>query len=104
MVTIFVSGFLTVDKNSFAEEFKNYSFKGNGKSDYYFYLWPSGTQDFDKNITEIIDENINTFNGFGFNFEEPYNDAIIPGEILSDITVSQKFFGSKIINLVGHSP
>ena len=41
MVTIFIGGFLTADKNSFAEEFKNYSFKGNGKSDYYFYLWPS---------------------------------------------------------------
>ena len=27
MVTIFVSGFLTADKNSFSEEFKNYSFK-----------------------------------------------------------------------------
>ena len=38
MVTIFIGGFLTADKNSFAEEFKNYSFKGNGKSDYYFYL------------------------------------------------------------------
>ena len=62
-----------------------------------------GTQDFDKNITEIIDENINTFNGFGFNFEEAYNNAIIAGEILSDIIGSQKFFGSKIINLVGHS-
>lgn len=57
-----------------------------------------GVQDFDKNI---IDESINTFNGFGFNFEEAYNN-VITGEILSDIIGSQKFFGSKIINLVGH--
>ena len=62
-----------------------------------------GEPDFDKNITEIIDESINTFNDFGCNFEEAYNNAIIAGEILSDIIGSQKFFGSKIINLVGHS-
>ena len=36
-------------------------------------------------ITEIIDESINTFNGFGCNFEETYNNTIIAGEILSDI-------------------
>ena len=35
-------------------------------------------------------------------FEEAYNNAIIAGEILSDIIGSQKFFGAKI-NLVGHS-
>ena len=103
MVTIFISGFLTANKNSFAQGFKNYSFKANGKSDYYFYSWPScASPDFDKNIFEIIEESINTLNGIGCNFEEAYNNAIIVGEILSDIIGSQKFFGAKI-NLVGHS-
>ena len=62
-----------------------------------------GAPHLDKNITEIMDKSINTFNDFGCNFEEIYNNVIIAGEILSDIIGSQKFYGSKIINLVDHS-
>ena len=99
MVTIFVSGFLTENKNSFAQYFKNYSFRGNGKSDYYFYLWPSYSV---PGFFEILSEGIGQYNGIGCSFEEAYNNAIIAGEILADIIGSKKFFGSKI-NLVGHS-
>ena len=62
MVTIFVSGFLTENKNSFAECFKDYTFIGNGKSDYYFYLWPSYSV---PGIFEIFTEGIEKFNGIG---------------------------------------
>jgi len=89
MVTIFVSGFLTANKNSFEVYFKDYFFKENHKSDYYFYLWPSC-------------DGLNYFNGIGCNFEEAYDNAEIAGEILSYIIGSKRFFNSKV-NLVGHS-
>ena len=65
MVTIFVSGFLTENKNSFAECFKDYTFIGIGKSDYYFYLWPSYSV---PGIFEIFTEGIEKFNGIGCSF------------------------------------
>ena len=99
MVTIFVSGFLTENKNSFAEYYKDYSFRGNGKSDYYFYSWPSYSV---PGFFEILSEGIGQYNGIGCSFEEAYNNTLIAGEILADIIGSKKFFGSKI-NLVGHS-
>ena len=103
-ITIFISGFLTEDKNSFAECFKNYSFKDNKKSDYYFFLWPScGGIDSEKNIFDIIIQSINLINGIGCKFEEAYKNAEIAGKILSDI-IGKKFSNAEIkINLVGHS-
>ncbi len=82
MVTIFVSGFLTENKNSFAQYFKDYSFRGNGKSDYYFYSWPSYSV---PGFFEILSEGIGQYNGIGCSFEEAYNNAIIAGEILQKI-------------------
>ena len=102
-VTIFISGFLTANKNSFAEYFEDYFFKDNEKSKYYFYLWPSCEGiDSDKNIFEIFSEGVNLLKGLGCSFEEAYANAEISGEILSHIIGSQKFFNKKV-NLVGHS-
>ena len=103
-VTIFVSGFLTEDKNTFAENYPDYFFKDNLKSDYFFYLWPSyGLTDENLNIFETIAQNVSIFNGFGCKFEEAYYNAIISGKILSNIIMSKNFFGDAKINLVGHS-
>ena len=103
-ITIFISGFLTEDKNSFAECFKNYSFKDNKKSDYYFFLWPScGGIDSEKNIFDIIFQSISLINGIGCKFEEAYKNAEIAGKILSDI-IGTNYSDAEIkINLVGHS-
>ena len=104
MVTIFISGFLTEDNNSFAKYFKEYSFNNNKKSDYYFYLWPSyGALDFNTNICESISKSMIWLNGIGCKFEEAYNNALIAGNILAFIIQSKKFFGEAKINLVGHS-
>ena len=103
-VTIFVSGFLTEDENSFARQFYNYEFSNNKKSDYYFYLWPScGQPDTDRNICEQILQTIICLNGIWCKFEEAYKNAIIAGEILAKIIGTKNFFGDAKINLVGHS-
>ena len=106
MVTIFVSGFLTENKNSFDKNYENYSFKDNKKSSYYFYLWPScGSPDEGSNFIENVKEICTSYNGIGCKFEEAYKNAIISGELLSDIIASKStnFFGESKINLVGHS-
>ena len=106
MVTIFVSGFLTENKNSFDKNYEKYSFKENQKSSYYFYLWPScKSPEEESNVLENVKEICTSLNGIGCKFEEAYKNAIISGEILSDIIASKSknFFGESKINLVGHS-
>lgn len=104
LVTIFISGFLTEDKNSFAECYEKYFFKDNFKSNYYCFLWPScGGIDSDTSIFSLIAQSINLLDGIGCKFEEAYKNAEIAGEILSNIIGCKKFFGNAQINLVGHS-